>query len=38
MKKIYSWAYAGCDNLKEVIHKDDVEISPGAFKDKKLNT
>lgn len=37
MKKIYSWAFAGCDNLKEVIHKDDVEISPDAFKDKKLN-
>lgn len=26
------------DENKEVIHKDDVEISPDAFKDKKLNT
>jgi len=37
MKKIYSWAFAGCESLKEVIHKDDVEISPDAFKDKELN-
>ena len=37
MKKIYSWAFAGCRSLIEVVHKDDVEISPDAFKNKELN-
>lgn len=38
LKKIYAWAFAGCDRLTELVHGDGVEISPDAFKDKKLNT
>lgn len=34
MKKIYSWVFGGCDQLAEVIHSPDVEISPHAFERK----
>ena len=37
MQKINSWAFAGCDSLKEVVHKENVDISPDAFKYKELN-
>ena len=38
MKKIYSWVFGGCDQLTELIHGPQVEISPRAFESKTLNT
>ncbi|MDD3920730.1 MAG: leucine-rich repeat domain-containing protein [Eubacteriales bacterium] len=38
MKKIYAWAFGGCDRLEEVIHAPGVEASPEAFASKVLNT
>ncbi|MEE3428071.1 MAG: leucine-rich repeat domain-containing protein [Ruminococcus sp.] len=38
LKKIYSWAFGGCDNLKEVVYGDNVEVSEKAFESKELNT
>lgn len=31
MRKIASWAFGGCDQLTELVHGIDVEISPKAF-------
>ena len=31
VEKISSWAFGGCDQLTEVIHGPDVEISPKAY-------
>ena len=38
MKKIYSWVFGGCDQLVELVHGTNVEISPNAFETKVLNT
>ena len=38
LKKIYSWVFSGCDELTELIHGDNVEVSPMAFDTKELNT
>lgn len=38
LKKIYSWAFGGCDSLTDVVHEDTTEISPHAFEAKELNT
>ena len=38
MRKIYAWAFAGCDQLTDVVRAPDVEISPEAFSTKELNT
>lgn len=34
LKKIYSWAFGGCDQLTDLRHGPDVEISPQAFDSK----
>lgn len=31
LKKIYAWAFSGCDNLEEVVYGPNVEVSPDAF-------
>lgn len=31
MKKIYAWAFDGCDELSEIVHGIGVDISPLAF-------
>ena len=33
LKKIHSCAFSGCDNLKDLIHRPEVEISPKAFEE-----
>ena len=38
MRKIHAWAFCGCENLTEVVHAPNVEISPEAFQTKELNT
>ena len=38
LKKIYSWAFAGCEKLEEVVHGDDVDISPEAYSNRELNS
>ena len=38
MKQICAWVFGGCDQLTEVVHGPNVEISPEAFHTKKLNT
>lgn len=34
LKKIYAWAFSGCDLLTEIEHGPEVEISPKAFEAK----
>lgn len=34
LKKIYSWAFGGCDQLTDFQHGPEVEISPQAFENK----
>lgn len=31
VKKIAAWAFGGCENLTDLVHGPDVEISPQAF-------
>ena len=38
LKKIYSWAFGGCDKLTELFYSETTEVSPRAFDRKELNT
>lgn len=38
LKKVYAWAFAGCDSLTDFIREDTTEVSPKAFEAKELNT
>ena len=38
LKKIYSWVFSGCDQMKELLKNDVVEVSPKAFETKELNS
>ena len=35
MRKISAWAFGGCENLTELVHGPDVEVSPLAFEENK---
>ena len=35
MRKISAWAFGGCENLTELVHGSDVEVSPLAFEENK---
>ena len=38
LKKVYSWAFGGCDSLTEFIHEPETQVSELAFAAKELNT
>ncbi|MDE6411025.1 MAG: leucine-rich repeat domain-containing protein [Clostridia bacterium] len=35
LKKIYAWAFSGCEQLTEVVHGPNVDVSSEAFQTKK---
>ena len=35
LKKVYAWAFSGCDQLADFEHGPDVDISPQAFESKE---
>ena len=38
LKKIYAWAFSGCEGFEELVKNDIAEVSPRAFETKDLNT
>lgn len=38
LRKVYSWAFGGCDNLTEFIREPHTEVSEHAFEQRELNT
>ena len=37
MKRVYAWAFGGCDALEDVYFGSQVKVSPEAFASKSLN-
>ena len=35
LRKVYAWAFAGCDSLTDFVPGDETDVSPKAFEDKE---